>query len=47
MFGQIAALESAVLSALKRDKPAWLRFVGSYAGELAGDWEAVVRAVPA
>ena len=47
MFGQIAALESAMLAALKADKPAWLRFVGSYGGELAGDWEAVVRAVPA
>ncbi|WP_165079109.1 MULTISPECIES: phage protein Gp37 [unclassified Desulfovibrio] len=47
MFGRIAELESAVLAALKEEKPAWLRFVGSYGGELAGDWEAVVRAVPA
>ena len=47
MFGRIAELENAILAALKEGKPAWLRFVGSYGGELAGDWEAVVRAVPA
>lgn len=36
-----------MLAALKEARPSWLRFVGSYGGELAGDWEAVVRAVPA
>lgn len=47
MFGQIAALESAILNALKDGRQPWLRFVGSYGGELVGDWEAVIRAVPA
>lgn len=47
MFGQITALETAILHSLKEGQPSWLRFVGSYGGELAGDWEAVVRAVPA
>lgn len=46
MFGQIDALESAMVKTLA-GRLSGMRFVGSYGGELVGDWQAVVRSVPA
>lgn len=42
-----ARLENAVIERIRAARLPYLRFVGSYGGELAGDWAAVVRQVPA
>lgn len=43
----IAAIETAIINRIASAKLPYLRFVGSYGGELMGDWQAVVRALPA
>ena len=47
MFYRIDAIESGMIERLAVEKPVYLRFVGSYGGELMGDWQAVIRALPA
>lgn len=43
----IATLENAIIERIRGAKPRYLRFVGSYGGELAGEWQAVIRSLPA
>ncbi len=47
MFYRIDAIESGMIGRLAAEKLDYLRFVGSYGGELMGDWQAVIRALPA
>lgn len=47
MFYRIDGIESGMIECLTAAKPDYLRFVGSYGGELMGDWQAVIRALPA
>ena len=43
----IAAIESAMIRRIHEARLPYLRFVGSYGGELLGDWKNVYPAVPA
>ena len=43
----IAAIESAMIRRIHEARLPYLRFVGSYSGELLGDWKNVYPAVPA
>ena len=43
----IAAIENAIIKQIAAAKLPYLRFVGSYGGELMGDWQEVIRALPA
>ena len=47
MFYRIDGIESGMIECLTAAKPDYLRFVGSYGGELMGGWQAVIRALPA
>lgn len=43
----VAALEAALVQRVRAARLPYLRYVGSYGGELVGDWRDVVRALPA
>lgn len=43
----IARIENAIIRRIHEARLPYLRFVGSYGGELMGEWQAVYRAVPA
>ena len=43
----ILAVENAIIRRIHAARLPYLRFVGSYGGELMGEWQAVYRAVPA
>ena len=43
----IAAIENAIIKQITAAKLPYLRFIGSYGGELMGDWQEVIRALPA
>lgn len=43
----LAALEAAIVERIRAAKLTYLRYVGSYGGELVGDWRDAVRALPA
>ena len=43
----IAAIESAMIRRIHAARLPYLRFVGSYGGELLGDWKNVYPSVPA
>lgn len=43
----VAKIESSIVERIRSARLPYLRFVGSYGGELMGDWQEVVRAVPA
>jgi phage gp37-like protein len=47
MMMPITAIENAIIERIRAAKLPYLRFVGSYAGELMGDWQDVIRALPA
>lgn len=44
---RIHEVENAMIEHIKAAKLPYLRFVGSYGGELAGDWAGVIRSLPA
>lgn len=44
---RIHEIENAVIERIKAANLPYLRFVGSYGGELMGDWQAVIRSLPA
>lgn len=43
----ITQIEDAIIKQIASAKLPYLRFVGSYGGELMGDWQEVIRALPA
>ena len=43
----ITSIENAIIKQIAAAKLPYLRFVGSYGGELMGDWQEVIRALPA
>lgn len=43
----ITKIEDAIIKQIASAKLPYLRFVGSYGGELMGDWQEVIRALPA
>ena len=43
----ITKIEDAIIKQIALAKLPYLRFVGSYGGELMGDWQEVIRALPA
>ena len=47
MLYHIDAVESSMLDRIMAARLHYLRFAGSYGGELMGDWQAVIRALPA
>lgn len=47
MLYHIDAVESSMLDRIVAARLHYLRFAGSYGGELMGDWQAVIRALPA
>lgn len=47
MMHKIDQVEAAIIQRIRDAAFPWLRFVGSYGGELVGDWQEVVRALPA
>lgn len=44
---RIHEIENAIIERIKEAKLPYLRFAGSYGGELTGDWQSVVRSLPA
>lgn len=44
---RIHEIENAVIERIKAANLPYLRFVGSYGGELMGDWQSVIRSLPA
>lgn len=44
---RITELENAIIERIKAAQLPYLRFVGSYGGELTGNWDEVVRTLPA
>ena len=43
----ITKIEDAIIKQIAAAKLPYLRFIGSYGGELMGDWQEVIRALPA